>query len=129
MLAARFHRPAEAPERSRRDGHDRSPGQPHRDDNGDDSEPGECQPAYWSPGGGGKVPIGPEYVLAHDKQRVIIRNYEGKVFEYPELNEASTPLKSGSGVPPSPRPLGAEAALKSCCTTQEGNGHNGPSLD
>ena len=82
-----------------------------------------------APGGGGKVPIGPEYVLAHDKQRVILRNYEGKVFEYPELNEASTPLKSGSGVPPSPKPLGAEAALKGCCTTQEGNGHNGPSLD
>jgi len=40
-----------------------------------------------APGGGGKVPIGPEYVLAHDKQRVIIRNYEGKVFEYPEHNE------------------------------------------
>jgi lysine 2,3-aminomutase len=40
-----------------------------------------------APGGGGKVPVGPEYVLAHDKQRVIIRNYEGKVFEYPESSE------------------------------------------
>jgi lysine 2,3-aminomutase len=82
-----------------------------------------------APGGGGKVPIGPEYVLAHDKQRVIIRNYEGKVFEYPELNDAPTPAKSGSGVPPLTRPLGAEAAIKSCCTTQEGNGHDGPTLD
>src|SRR5580704_5961442 len=82
-----------------------------------------------APGGGGKVPIGPEYVLAHDKQRVILRNYEGKVFEYPELNDAPTPVKSGPGAPPLTRPLGAEAAIKSCCTTQEGNGHNGPSLD
>jgi len=40
-----------------------------------------------APGGGGKVPVGPQYVLAHDKQRVIIRNYEGHVFEYPELAE------------------------------------------
>ena len=42
-----------------------------------------------APGGGGKVPIGPEYVLAYDKQRVIIRNYEGKVFEYPEISEST----------------------------------------
>jgi len=42
-----------------------------------------------APGGGGKVPLGPEYVLAHDKQRVIIRNYEGKVFEYPEISEST----------------------------------------
>lgn len=40
-----------------------------------------------APGGGGKVPINPDYILAHDKQRVIIRNYEGRVFEYPEGNE------------------------------------------
>ena len=46
-----------------------------------------------APGGGGKVPVGPQYVLAHDKQRVIIRNYEGQVFEYPELPD-------GMGVPP-----------------------------
>ena len=38
-----------------------------------------------APGGGGKVPIVPQYILAHDRQRIIIRNYEGKVFEYPEV--------------------------------------------
>jgi lysine 2,3-aminomutase len=37
-----------------------------------------------APGGGGKVPINPNYVLYHDSEKVIIRNYEGKVFEYPE---------------------------------------------
>jgi lysine 2,3-aminomutase len=37
-----------------------------------------------APGGGGKVPINPNYVLYHDTEKVIIRNYEGKVFEYPE---------------------------------------------
>lgn len=37
-----------------------------------------------APGGGGKVPVAPDYVLAHDKHRVILRNYEGKIFEYPE---------------------------------------------
>jgi len=36
-----------------------------------------------APGGGGKVPINPEYLLSNDSDRVIIRNYEGKIFEYP----------------------------------------------
>jgi lysine 2,3-aminomutase len=37
-----------------------------------------------APGGGGKVPINPEYVLSRNKDRVVIRNFEGRVFEYPE---------------------------------------------
>ncbi|MDH4452847.1 MAG: KamA family radical SAM protein [Verrucomicrobiota bacterium] len=37
-----------------------------------------------APGGGGKVPLNPDYVLLRDEQRVLIRNYEGKTFEYPE---------------------------------------------
>jgi lysine 2,3-aminomutase len=44
-----------------------------------------------APGGGGKVPINPEYVLSRDQDRVIIRNYEGKVFEYSEAPDG-TPL-------------------------------------
>jgi lysine 2,3-aminomutase len=37
-----------------------------------------------SPGGGGKVPINPEYVLSLDDDQVIFRNYEDKVFAYPQ---------------------------------------------
>ena len=37
-----------------------------------------------APGGGGKVPINPEYILCRNAGRVLIRNYEGKIFEYPE---------------------------------------------
>jgi lysine 2,3-aminomutase len=37
-----------------------------------------------APGGGGKVPVNPEYVLSHNADRVVLRNYEGKIFEYPE---------------------------------------------
>jgi lysine 2,3-aminomutase len=44
-----------------------------------------------APGGGGKVPVAPEYVLCRNAGRVLIRNYEGKVFEYPEA-EDGTPL-------------------------------------
>ena len=44
-----------------------------------------------APGGGGKVPISPGYVLSHNNDRVVIRNFEGKVFEYPEAVDG-TPL-------------------------------------
>ncbi len=37
-----------------------------------------------APGGGGKVPVNPEYVLQRNEERVVIRNFEGKIFEYPE---------------------------------------------
>ena len=44
-----------------------------------------------APGGGGKVPVNPEYVLSHNSDRVVIRNFEGKIFEYPEADDG-TPL-------------------------------------
>ena len=37
-----------------------------------------------APGGGGKVPVSPGYVVYHDKEKVVLRNYEGRIFEYPE---------------------------------------------
>ncbi len=42
-----------------------------------------------APGGGGKVPVNPGYTLFHDAEKIVIRNYEGKVFEYPENGVAS----------------------------------------
>jgi lysine 2,3-aminomutase len=37
-----------------------------------------------APGGGGKVPINPEYILHRDAERVLVRNFQGQVFTYPE---------------------------------------------
>lgn len=48
-----------------------------------------------APGGGGKVPVNPEYVLQRNSSRVIVRNFEGKVFEYPEARDG-TPLFKAS---------------------------------
>ena len=42
-----------------------------------------------APGGGGKVPVNPEYVLSREADRVVIRNFEGKVFEYPEAKDGA----------------------------------------
>ena len=46
-----------------------------------------------APGGGGKVPVSPEYVLSRNADRVVIRNYEGKVFEYIEGARATPRYK------------------------------------
>lgn len=40
-----------------------------------------------APGGGGKIPVNPDYVLSSTPDRVILRNYEGQVFEYPDAPE------------------------------------------
>jgi len=42
-----------------------------------------------APGGGGKVPLNPEYVLCRNAGRVLIRNYEGRIFEYPEAADGT----------------------------------------
>lgn len=54
-----------------------------------------------APGGGGKVPVSPEYVLSRNADRVVIRNYEGKIFEYPEASDGrplfKTHMEASSG--------------------------------
>lgn len=37
-----------------------------------------------APGGGGKVPVNPDTVVSRNKRGVIVRNYQGKVFFYPD---------------------------------------------
>ena len=37
-----------------------------------------------APGGGGKIPLLPEYFLGMDGNKAILRNYEGKEFIYIE---------------------------------------------
>ncbi len=40
------------------------------------------------PGGGGKIPLNPDYVLTRDDDKTVLRNYEGETFEYPEPTSA-----------------------------------------
>ncbi|MDH4227076.1 MAG: KamA family radical SAM protein [Deltaproteobacteria bacterium] len=35
-----------------------------------------------APGGGGKIPIGPDYTISNSRGKVRLRNYEGKNYEY-----------------------------------------------
>jgi lysine 2,3-aminomutase len=41
------------------------------------------------PGGGGKIPINPNYLIDHSPGRVTLRNYEGETFEYPDPSQIS----------------------------------------
>ena len=52
-----------------------------------------------APGGGGKIPVGPNYLLDRTPDGVILRNYEGLVFEY------KNPVRNGkmdAASPPRP---------------------------
>ncbi|MEO1826687.1 MAG: KamA family radical SAM protein, partial [Roseibacillus sp.] len=42
-----------------------------------------------APGGGGKIPLNPDYVLNSDDDSTLLRNYEGKEFMYSEAQELS----------------------------------------
>jgi lysine 2,3-aminomutase len=37
-----------------------------------------------APGGGGKIPVAPQYLISQSDQQVVLRNYEGKIFVYTE---------------------------------------------
>jgi len=53
-----------------------------------------------APGGGGKVPINPDYVEKITDDEVVFRNYEGKVFSYP-LKSTPVPISEPAEVAPS----------------------------
>lgn len=35
-----------------------------------------------APGGGGKIPVGPTYLISQAKDKMVLRNYQGNIFEY-----------------------------------------------
>lgn len=42
-----------------------------------------------APGGGGKIPLLPEYAIGWDNGDLLMRNYEGRVFRYPDNHAES----------------------------------------
>ncbi|HSW38794.1 MAG TPA: KamA family radical SAM protein [Acidobacteriota bacterium] len=40
-----------------------------------------------APGGGGKIPLTPDYKIKFDEKEIILRNFEGKQYCYPQPNE------------------------------------------
>ncbi|RJP68944.1 MAG: KamA family radical SAM protein [Ignavibacteriales bacterium] len=46
-----------------------------------------------APGGGGKIPLLPEYVLHHDDEKIIMRNYKGEVYMYEDIEGKKEALR------------------------------------
>jgi lysine 2,3-aminomutase len=47
-----------------------------------------------APNGGGKIPIQPNYILNIEKDRMVLRNYEGNIYVYPQIPlEEATPIE------------------------------------
>ncbi|MBK8983814.1 MAG: KamA family radical SAM protein [Ignavibacteria bacterium] len=39
-----------------------------------------------APGGGGKIPLLPDYVISRDDEKIVLRNFKYNIYEYPEIN-------------------------------------------
>jgi lysine 2,3-aminomutase len=42
-----------------------------------------------APGGGGKIPMLPNYVISRDEDKIILRNYKYNIYEYPDVRDES----------------------------------------
>ena len=42
-----------------------------------------------APGGGGKIPMLPNYVISRDEDKIILRNFKYNVYEYPDVRDES----------------------------------------
>ena len=44
-----------------------------------------------APGGGGKIPLLPNYVLHKDEEKIILRNFQNKVYSYQNYADKNNP--------------------------------------
>ena len=62
---------------------------------------GLCVPQFVidAPGGGGKIPLQPNYIVDFNEKQITLRNYRNQFFKYPEPTEKTTQvtLKTGMG--------------------------------
>jgi lysine 2,3-aminomutase len=49
---------------------------------------GLCVPHYVidAPGGGGKIPVSPNYILEQNNSEITLRNYQGNIYRYPNAS-------------------------------------------
>ena len=59
-----------------------------------------------APGGGGKIPMLPNYVVSHDEKNWVLRNYKYDIYTYPDVVEEEKPTKA----PTRKRPIRAPRA-------------------
>ncbi|MEJ5350646.1 MAG: KamA family radical SAM protein [Melioribacteraceae bacterium] len=52
-----------------------------------------------APGGGGKIPVLPQYILHRDEDKIVMRNYKNEIYIYREAKHEKTELKEDSHIP------------------------------
>ena len=70
-----------------------------------------------APGGGGKIPVLPQYILHRDEDRVVMKNYKGDIFVYRETHHTE-PAESKISIP-------VELVDKDNDSNGNGDGSNG----
>ncbi|MFH1789255.1 MAG: KamA family radical SAM protein [Candidatus Altiarchaeota archaeon] len=76
---------------------------------------GLCIPQFVidAPGGGGKIPLQPNYIVKTTKRKIVLRNYRGRVFEYPEpIFLAVRNKKNGLGLEQSEENISSTSKLE-----------------
>jgi lysine 2,3-aminomutase len=73
-----------------------------------------------SPGGGGKIPLLPQYVESMDEHQVVLRNYEGKRFVYRQIPSAKVTAPVAIPAPKSDRVVTIKAPCPAASTRSPG---------
>ncbi|MEO8665491.1 MAG: KamA family radical SAM protein [Ignavibacteria bacterium] len=56
-----------------------------------------------APGGGGKIPMLPNYVISQDEDKIVLRNYKYSIYEYPDVRDESQTTDESMFMRKSPR--------------------------
>ncbi len=85
-----------------------------------------------APGGGGKIPIGPEYLISYDKEagKVVLRNSKGDIYHYDEPvalhpDHVQKQLELALGAPTAAEPVPVPAPVNGKQNGKAVNGKNG----
>lgn len=63
------------------------------------------------PGGGGKVPLAPQYLISQSDKKIVVRNYEGYICTYPQPVETDCTCSTAAEIERSIKTAPAETGL------------------
>ena len=75
-----------------------------------------------APGGGGKIPVMPNYLISYSDHKVVLRNYEGYITTYEEPPTYQPPRQVGLRVLPAPALRSPGSRASSACSRASGCG-------
>lgn len=75
-----------------------------------------------APGGGGKIPVLPDYILHRDEEKIVMRNYQNKIYVYREAKNEENKIEveiSGNDNGKLPKPKKLKKSAKAEVTEYE----------